>query len=168
MANLDAAQLLTLKTDITVTNVDTMWEGNTIGYWYTTPPQQWSVIARFYKEPSSPSINLWCPQIPRDTLMDAIDAGEFKAMTQQEQNTWGYVLGTRDYIDATQAQTRTNFSDIFGGGVAPNTLAAMTAAALKVATRGEALYATPAGNEHVSAIFGEEITDGNISDTRSV
>lgn len=167
MAQLDPAELNTLEQDITVTNANTMWRGQTLITWYNN--EQWQTVADFYQEAQTPTDNIWRPDITPEEFACAVDANELINLPDKAElklMTWNIITRVQ-WIDATEAQTRTNFQTLFGGGVAPITFDALMATSLRPGTRGEILYA--GGNEQgakISTIYGEDITSSNVRDTK--
>ena len=165
MADLDTAQLITLRDDITLTNAGTMWDGMTLLDWWNSGQNQ--PLAEYYDVEASPAVVLWRPNIPNTDLTAGIIMSEFISLSQGRRDGWS-VMTFPELIDATDAQIRSNFVDLFGGGQAPGTIAALTAIAQRNASRGEALYAVSAGSANNSPIFGSPITSQNIAEARLV
>lgn len=160
------AQLMTLKTDITVTKAAVVYQGETLLNWWNAGAD--GTIAEFYNQPAVPAVPLWKPRVPVNDLITALVGSEFKALPIATQNLW-FVLTQGDAVDATLSRTRQNFIDVFGA--AAQTTANLTAVAQKAATYFEALFATVAagpGTGSISPVFGQMLTADEVWAARSV
>lgn len=110
----------------------------------------WPQIAAALNALSSPAVTIWRPDVPTSALLSAIAAADMPATA----GLIGYVqmmlsVGT---VDATSATVRAGFAAAFAGKAA--TLAALTAAGQRTATRFEALFVTA----QVSSAYGVTVS----------
>lgn len=110
---------------------------------------EFSNIADALNQPSNPAVQIWHPATPTPAIVAAIAAADMPATAAQI----GYLqmLCSTGTVDATSASVRAAFSAVFTGKAA--TLAALTAASQRRATRFEALFTTA----NVCSVFGQSI-----------
>jgi len=97
------AQLQALKTDITVTHANTVFQGLTLLQLWTG--FDFANLALYYNTAASPQVDLWRPNVTRTEASKCIAAGEFMSMPVARQNTWFAILQT-ETIDATNTTVR--------------------------------------------------------------
>lgn len=115
--------------------------------------QDWPAIAAAYNLPSNPAVNVWRPDISATEIAATITMSAFTALTAQQQN--GLLLLTQGPIDATSANVRAAFQNIFGAG---QTLTDLTARAQRTGTRVEVLFSTAASGARVTTKYGQTLT----------
>jgi hypothetical protein len=149
------AQLQTLKTDITVTNANTVYQGSTLlSLWQTF---NYAKIADYYNTTASPQQDLWRPDILISEIIKVIVMSEFIAFTAVKQNGW-LMLMQSPVIDATSSNIRASFSTIFGG----TTITNLTALSKKAATNLEKLFSSANGTGFSSTLYGTTLSVNDI------
>ena len=179
MADLSQSMLVTLKNDITVTNRDVMWKGQTLFTWYGR--EEWQIVADWYQELKAPEKLIWRPDILPEEMACVIDTEEIEAAaapSEATHRTWTIKIGlwgiiTRvPAVNATDRQTQKNFDSLFGpqsNPAAPKTYVNLSAVAQREATNGEDLYTDmPGGGTSISEIYGQAITDVNVREGKVV
>jgi hypothetical protein len=114
----------------------------------------WPQIAAALNAASSPAVTIFRPDVPTSSILSAISAADMPATA----GMIGYVqmmlsVGT---VDATSATVRAGFAAAFTGKT--TTLAALTAAAQRTATRFEALFVTAS----VSTAYGLTVSADDV------
>lgn len=151
-----AAQILTLKNDI-LANGNVSYNGNTISYYMSNT--MYSIVAAFYNQNANPTVDLWRPDIDVSELAPNIVMTDFVGLQQNKRD--GYmILITGSTLDATVANTRASFVEIFGATQTRTNLEAMSK---RPATRFEALFTT--SNVCERALYGYTVTSMDIENT---
>jgi hypothetical protein len=114
----------------------------------------WPQIAAAMNSASSPAVTIFRPDVPTSAILSAIAAAGMPAAA----GLIAYVqmmlsVGT---VDATSATVRAGFAAAFAGKAA--TLAALTAASQRTATRFEALFVTA----QVSTAYGLTVSADDV------
>lgn len=143
--DLTQAEDATLKTDVQ-TNFPTL-----------VVVADWPAVANAYNLPSNPATNVWRPDISASEIAATITMSAFTALTAQQQN--GLLLLTQGPVNATSANVRAAFQDIFGAG---QTLTALTALAQRVGTRAEVLFSSAAAGARVTTKYGLLLTAADV------
>jgi hypothetical protein len=146
---LTPAQKTTLKTDM-----HSGGNAAALGTWLAAA--DWPSIATWYNTDSGSMV--WRPSIPVSDLTRNIVGTVADGLSTQKQQ--GYIMLTQGgFVDATYANIRNWFSDIFGAGA---TLTALTAEAQRPATRFQMLFATAASPANVTTVFGQMLTPEDV------
>jgi hypothetical protein len=128
-----------------------------------------SITDYFNTVPSSGTV-LWKNDVKATSLPAIIDWTEFVTLTVQQQNTFSNIVSftqtsVASGIDATSANIRNAFSNIFAGK--PNTLANLVAVSQRTATRFEAISSfitIVSGSVAVtSSVYGYVLSTGDVS-----
>ena len=151
---LTTAQLQTLKTDITVTKAATSYQGQTLLQWWNAGDD--TTLAQFYQQPASPDFWVWKTAVSKDELVNSVgpegttfnwSGNGFITRSAGEQAAWEQIFSVSGTVDASKANVRQAFQDIFSGtGNAADNRTHLAAVARRRATYGEALYATGTGS----------------------
>lgn len=110
--------------------------------------------------PGSPT-QIWRKDIAPKEVSTAIVMSAYVALTAIKQN--GLLLLTQDILDATNANVRQAFTDIFGAGA---TLTALTALAQRPGTRFEVIFGS-GGPPMVSTMYGVTTNGADVQDARN-
>jgi hypothetical protein len=140
---LTTAQLATLKTAILA--------DGTANAFPNTSDGNFACATYLNTVPGSPT-QLWRPDILPSEIAKTVTMSAFVVLTAIKQN--GLLLMTQGPVDATFAQTRTAFSDIFGAGA---TLTALTALAKRPGTRFEVIFSAVDGTANTSTMYGRAV-----------
>ncbi len=141
---LTQAQQTTLKTDI-----NSAANAAALGTFITNA--DWVSVAAFYNGASGSTV--WRPSIPVSDLTRNIVGSAFDGLSAAKQN--GYLAVTQGgFVDATSANIRSWFSDIFGVGA---TLTNLTAEAQATATRFQLLFSSVASPSNITTFFGAQV-----------
>lgn len=106
-------------------------------------------------------VQLWRPDISPTEVAKTITMSAFVLLTAIKQN--GLLLLTQGTVDATAANVRQGFSDIFGAGA---TLTALTALAQRPGTRFEVIFSS-GGPPAVSTMFGQRVAYEDVQAARN-
>ncbi len=156
---LTTAQLQILKNDIFVTKPNVVYNGKTISSYVSN--SNYTTLAAFYNSNITPSVNIWRPDIKITELPSAILMSEFVALTAVKQNGY-FVLTQGDYLDATDSNTRTSFTTIFGSSSITKTN--LLNLAQRVATYFEALFIV----NSVCSVYGYLLTETDIKNATQI
>lgn len=150
---LTLSQLSTLKTDITVTNAATSFNGSTLLTLWNG--NDFENLAAYYNTTASPQLDLWRPDIAPSDIIPVIVMSEFIALTAVKQN--GLLLYMQgSVINATNANVRNGFTSIFTSGTS---LTNLTALAKKAATNLEKLFTV----SNVSPLYKYTVSGNELS-----
>jgi hypothetical protein len=94
---------------------------------------------------------VWKPAVAVSDVIAAMVGAEFLATSQSQQNLW-QTLTSSATVDATNANIRTDFAAIFGGGSV--TVTNLTAIAQRKATRFETLFSVGG----ICSLFGYRVS----------
>ena len=167
MANLDTAQLQTLKTDITLTHKDELYEGQTLEQWWMAGGDQ--EISEWYMLTAVPEALVWRADLRRGEVNEAVLYSELLTLLEIELAVYNMLLTSNGgVVDATSQNIRNGFSDILSGAQRATSRNNLIAAAKRPASYGEALYLTAIDGANTSAIYGDFITRQNVADARLV
>ncbi len=141
--SLTLTQLATLKTDVLAQPTLTA----------AVLAADWPTVALFYNAGSTPSANVWIPNLPATVLNGTVNWVAFAAKTVQQQNTY-FAMVQGGFVDATSANIRAGFGAVFSGA----DLTALANIAQQVGTRFEVLFSTA----NVSLVFGQTLDPADV------
>lgn len=150
---LTSAQLATLKAAVLA--------DSTANAFPNTGDGNFECAAYLNTVPAVPT-QLWRPDIQPTEVSATITMSAFVALTAIKQN--GLLLLTQGSVNATAANVRTAFSDIFGAGAS---LTALTALAQRAGTRFEVIFSSAAGVANVSTMYGRAVRYDEVMAARS-
>jgi hypothetical protein len=119
-------------------------------------------LAAYLNSASDPVVNVWRKNIQPTEISSTITMSAFVALTAIKQN--GLLLLTQGLLDATSANVRAAFNEIFGAGP---TLTALTALAQRIGTRFEIIFSSAAGVANISTMFGQSVTYLDVGEARN-
>lgn len=114
----------------------------------------WPQIAEAMNAPRAPAVAIWRTDVPTSALLSAIAAADMPAAAGSI--AWVQMMLSVGTVDATSTVVRAGFTTAFAGKAA--TLAALTAAAQRNATRFEALFITAS----VSSAYGITLSAADV------
>lgn len=152
---LTTTQLQTLKAAISAETDPTFVGYRTNG--------QTGLMAGFYNTASSPAFIVWKTRVTIADTGPAFNGAEWAGMTSANHTRLSDVaLWTSQGYDASKADIRAMFNDIWSGAGGVTTRANLLALWKRTALRGERLYVTGTGSDATPGIL---VFEGNITDT---
>jgi hypothetical protein len=118
-------------------------------------------VADYYNAPSSPTVAIWIPNLPRGVILAATNWVAFATKTALLQTTYNTMM-LDGFIDATNANFRNGFGAVFSGA----DLTALSNAAQRTGTRLEVLFSA-GGPPAVSTLFGHLLSDVEVNAARN-
>lgn len=143
---LTAAQKATVKADILASPDLNALPKNSDGFF---------AMAELYNVQAVPDFTVWRSNIPTSDVKKAINWTEYIGRSVGERSAFELIV-SNGIVNASDANVRAGFADIFSGPQGATTLAALTAIAKRLATRIEKLLATGTGSDGSPATMGFE------------
>ena len=140
MARLGDPELQALRTDITSTRADVLYNGKTLLTWWNEGNDQ--ELANFYNQPHAPEIQVWNPAVPNNRFVEVLVMTEYLALTDAQRQGWAQSLLPQS-IDMTLDNMRQSFATLFGGG--STTATDILDISRDPGTYGEILYSVVGG-----------------------
>ena len=123
---------------------------------------QTGLIAQWYNQPKVPTVTVWKTAVPNEDIGDAMNGTEVAGLSslnmQRAQMLENY---SRGFQNASKADRRAAFDQIFSGAGGAITRAALAVLWRRPATRFEALFVTGTGTDASPATL---VFEGSISD----
>jgi hypothetical protein len=151
---LTPAQLTTLKADIAANSDLNSQPNNSDGN---------LAIANLYNLNASPNFTVWKTNVPIGSIGASFNAAELAGLsTLNNTRLQSLAMYLAAGVNASRADTRAFFDDIFSGAGGVNTRAALLILWKRLAKRGEKLFATGTGSDASPATL---VHEGNITPT---
>lgn len=167
MAQLDNAQLIALRDDITVTHAAEMYEGKTLLEWWNTNNND-QEISEWYRLLASPEILVWREDLMRPEINEAVLYSELLTLGATELQVYALMLDSNGgSLNAASQNVRDGIADILSGPLRATSRNNMIAVGQRPGTNSEVLFVTPVDGAFVSAIYGDRITNANVTASRT-
>jgi len=121
-----------------------------------------NVITSAYNAPNAAGDKCWRTALSAAEIDDAVNRTELIGRSAGERDAFALLL-SRDTLDTSRANVRQGFQDIFSGAGGDNTRTALVAAAQRVMTRAERLFATGPVGGAFTCTFEGNVTDADVA-----
>jgi len=121
-----------------------------------------NVITAAYNADNAADAKCWRTALSAAEIYDAVNWTELIGRSAGERDAFKLLL-SRETLDTSRANVRQGFQDIFSGAGGANTRTALVAAAQRVMTRAERLFATGPVGGAFTCTFEGNVTDAEVA-----